>query len=270
MAKITDQARSTYKEKIKGYEIMAETLLHTEKDMLPETQDNTPESCMRKLTLVDEMLNLASNYIAINGISQAVLRVKNEEALNEGRKTLYKAVIYLEDVVSNYIDAPFSDYEEKLAMIESFDPDQRYQLIRKMGLAIDLLEDSYGDNSKWRWTFVELEGRFATVSKNILNLRDVIVNSGPESPYYDSTVYHIRLIKKLLVQSADRYRQKYELSTGQTLDFKNGINFLGALRRLHIVLSESHDAEEIKKKLNIWTTKLETDIKKQEEAKKRL
>jgi hypothetical protein len=138
-----------------------------------------------------------------------------------------------------------------------------------MGLTIDMLQQAYGDNSKWRWTFVELEGRFATVAKNILDLRNVVVNSSPESDYYDSTVYHLRLIKKLLAQSADRYREKYELSTSQMSDFRTGILFLAALRRLHIILAESEEAESIKKKWTIWKTKLETDLKKQEEAKKK-
>jgi hypothetical protein len=269
MAKISENDRHAYHDKVKIYVSMTKALLKTEKDLLMGTKKDTPEAVMQKLTLVDEMLNLASNYMAINGVSTAVLRVKNEEALNDARKSLYKAVIYLEEVVSNYIDAPFSDYEEKLAAIDSYDPNQRYGLIRKIGLAIDLLEQAYGDNSKWRWTFVDLEGRFAVVAKNIMDLRNVVVNSSPESPYYDSTVYHLRLIKKLLSQSADRFREKYELSTGQMLDFKTGISFLGALRRLHIILAESEDAETVKKKLSIWTAKLDTDMKKQEEAKKR-
>lgn len=117
---------------------------------------------------------------------------------------------------------------------------------------------------------MELEGRFAATAKNILDLRNVIKNSSPESQFYDSTIYHLRLVKKLVAQSADRYREKYELSTGQMLDFKTGISFLGALRRLHIILSESEEAEAVKKKFNIWSAKLETDMKKQEEAKKRL
>jgi hypothetical protein len=269
MAKITDNDRSAYYEKVKVYTSMTRALLKTEKDLVQESKKNTPEAPLVKFTLVDEMLNLASNYIAVNGVSNAVLKVKNEEALNDARKSLYKAVIYLEEAVTNYIDAPFSDYEEKLAALESFDPNQRYQLIRKMGLAIDLLENAYGDNSKWRWTFVELEGRFATTAKNMLDLRNVIKNSSPESPYYDSVVYHLRLIKKLLNQSADRYREKYELSTSQMSDFKTGIAYLGALKRLHVILSESEEAEEVKKKLAIWSAKLETDLKKQEEAKKK-
>jgi len=251
------------------YAAMTRSLLDTEKKILVEAKKNTPRSSLQKLTLADEMLNLASYYIALNGISQAVLKNKNEESLNDARKSLYKAVIYLEEVVSSLIDAPFSEYEEKLDAIESFDPNQRYRLICKMGLAIDLMQLAYGDNSKWRWTFVEIEGRFAAVAKNIVNLKNVYSYMTPESEYYDSAFYHVRLIKKLLAGAADRYREKYELSTGQIHDFKTGINFLAALRRMHIVLGENEDSQDIKKKLSIWSQKLDADLKKQEEEKKK-
>jgi len=269
MAKVNDQDRGLYNEKVSTYVKMTKSLLDIEKKLASESKKDTPEAALNKLTLADEMLNLTSNYIAINGISQTILKSKNEEVLNDARKSLYKAIIYLEEAVTNYIDVPFSDYENKLNLLESFDENQRYQLIRKVGLAIDLLEHAYGDNSKWRWTFVEMEGRFATVSKNIMDLRHVMEYSTFESPYYDSTTYHLKLMKRLLSQSADRYREKYELSTGQIPDFKTGISYLGALRRLHVLLAESEDAESVKKKIAIWKTKLETDHKRQEDAKKR-
>jgi hypothetical protein len=269
MPKINDHDRQLYQEKIGVYSTMIKALLKNESDLLTHLKKNPPDMGIKKISLVNEMLNLASGYMAINGISMAVLKVKNEEALNDARKSMYKAVIYLEEIVSNYIDASFSDYEDKLAAIESFDQNQRYNLIRKIGLAIDMLQNAYGDNSKWRWTFVELEGRFAATSKNILDLRNAVANSRPESEYYESTVYHLRLVKELLSRAASRYRDKYELSTQQMLDFKTGILFLSALKRIHIVLSESEEAEAIKKKLSIWSTKLEMDLKRQEEAKKK-
>ena len=270
MSKITENDKIQYKEKIKTYSETIKTLLKSEKDLLLESKKLTPEAPLKKMILVNQMLNITSNYLAINGISQAVLRLKDEEALNEARKSIYKAIIYLEDAVSNYIDAPFSDYEEKLNALEEFDENQRYALIRKIGLTIDMLEHAYGDNSKWKWSFVDLEGRFAVTAKNMLDLKNVLENSHPDSRYYDATVYHLRLVKELLAQSAARFREKYELSTGQMLDFRTGISFLAALRRIHIVLVESEEAEELKKKLNVWTTKLEMDHKKHEEAKKRL
>jgi hypothetical protein len=196
------------------------------------------------------------------------LKVKEENALNDGRKSLYKSVIYLEEVVSNYVDAPYADYEEKLGAIASLDAARRYHLVRKMGLAIELLENAYGDNTKWRWSFVELEGRFAATAKNIIDLKNAVSNTDPRSPNYEPTVYHLRMIKKLLNQAADRYREKYELSTNRIDDFKQGINFLGSLRRLHVLLGDRDDAETIKKKLEIWSTKLETDIKRMESQKK--
>jgi len=269
MAKIHVEDRQLYQEKVNVYTTMVKALLKTESDLLVQVKKKPPDVALKKLVLVDEMLNLVSAYMAINGVSLALLKVKNEESLNDARKSIYKAVIYLEEVVSNYVDASFSEYEEKLSAIESFDHNQRYHLVRKMGLTIDMLQSAYGDNSKWRWTFVEIEGRFAATSKNILDLRNAVANSRPESPYYESTVYHLRLVKELLSRAASRYRDKYELSTQQMLDFKTGILFLSALKRIHIVLSEAEEAEEIKKKLTIWSAKLETDIKKQEEIKKR-
>ena len=270
MAKITDLDRRAYFEKIKAYLILARSLRRNENELLRQIKDNPPDAALKKITLSDDMLNLVSCYIAINGVSMTVLKVKNEEALNDARKAMYKAVMYLEEVVSNYVDVAFSEYDEKIAEIESFDPNQRYLLVRKMGLAVDMLQMAYGDNSKWRWTFVELEGRFAVVTKNIIDLRNALNNSSPDAEFYESTVYHLRLAKELLSRAASRYRDKYELSTQQVLDFRTGILFLSALKRLHSVLADSEEAEEIKKKLTIWSTKLDADIKKQEEEKKKL
>ena len=53
--------------------------------------------------------------------------------------------------------------------------------MRKMGFTIDSLEDGYGDNSKWKWSFVDLEGRFAATAKNLLNLRTFIAGMDPRS-----------------------------------------------------------------------------------------
>jgi hypothetical protein len=209
---------------------------------------------------------MAASYIILSGISLSMLKVRNEEALNDSRKSLYKAVIYLEEVVSPFIDAPFSDYEERLAEIETVDAQKRYVLIRKMGLVLQLLENAYGDNTKWRWAFVELEGRFAVVVKNIMNLKTAVVNTDPSSPDYEPTMYHLRMIKKLLLQAADSYREKYELSTNRTDDFKMGINFLNSLRRIHSLLGERESAETLKKKSDIWSAKLEVDTKKKEES----
>ncbi|GAB1481658.1 hypothetical protein MASR2M78_04730 [Treponema sp.] len=265
MAKISDDDRQLYIEKTKIYREHVDALLLREKNILSVISKDPNGAAFKRLTLSDEMLNLASNYIVMNGVSAAMLGVKNEEALNEARKALYKSIIYLEEVVSGLVDSPYSDYEDKLEEIVSFDANRRYMLVRKLGLAIRLVEDAYGDNTKWKWAFVELEARFATVAKNIFDLKNAVTNLDPRSPDYEVTVYHLRTVKKLLMQAADRYREKYELSTNRIDDFKQAIGFLNALKRIHFLVGDREEVETVKKKSEIWSSKLEADQKKKEE-----
>jgi hypothetical protein len=262
MAKISEDERVNYIEKTKPYQDAVNAILKREKETLAHIQGNPRDAALKQLELVEEMLNLASYYIILSEVSQSMLTVKNEDSLNDGRKALYKGVIYLEELVSNYVDAAFAEYEEKLAGLCGLDAARRYLLIRKMGFSLNLLEYAYGDNTKWKWSFVELEGRYAAVAKNILDLKNAVANTDPRSPDYEPTVFHLRLIKRLLSQAADRYREKYELSTNRTDDFKQGINFLSALKRIHIVLGDREEAEIVKKKLDIWSAKLERDLTK--------
>ncbi|MCL1836933.1 MAG: hypothetical protein FWG46_05240 [Treponema sp.] len=260
MAKVTENERIKFHKITSPYREAAAVILKKEKDSRPELSKQTSQAALKDIEMADSMLNLASNYLVISGVSQSVQNLRNEDALNDARKTLYKSVIYLEEAVSNYVDTPFSDYEDKLNLIESINPARRFFLVRKLGLSVQMLKNSYGDNSKWKWSFVDLEGRAATVTKNIINLRTVMVNSDPRSPHYEPTILHLRLAKKLLMQAADRYREKYELSTNRIDDFRKGINFLSALVRLNMVTDAQLDAAAVKKKYDIWNNKLNADI----------
>ena len=266
MAKISLEDRHQYAEKIKPYKAVIQALLKREQTVLQIIKRDSRGAAFKRLNLTDDMISLASHYMILSGIYQSMLKTRNEEALNDARKSLYKAVIYLEETVSPLLDAPFSEYEDRLAEIALITAQDRYNLIRRLGLALQMLENAYGDNTKWRWAFVELEGRFAVVTKNILDLKAAVANTDPRSPHYEPTMYHLALMKKLLLQAADRYREKYETSTNRIDDFRMGIHFLNALKRIHILLGERREAETIKKKSDIWNAKLEKDTQKQDEA----
>ncbi len=269
MKRPSEEAKKKYTEYIKDYKTAIDLAVEKEKK-LKEIADSAPSGgVFQKLGLADDNLNLVANYLLMNSLSLSFLGVKNEAYLNEARKCIYKTIIYLEEVVSNYIDVPFSDYEAKLAAIETFSDDARYSLIRKVGFSIEALEDGYGDNSKWKWSFVEMEGRYAAVAKNMLNLKTLITGMDPRVEGYSARLSHLSLVKDLLQQAADRYREKYELSTLRIDDIKLAIHLLGALRRLHMILGESEQAEVVKKKIDIWKSKMENDIKKADEAQKK-
>jgi hypothetical protein len=96
-------------------------------------------------------------------------------------------------------------------------------------------------------------------------MKNAVTNTDPRSPNYEPTMYHLRLVRRLLSLAADRYREKYELSTSRPDDYRLGIDFLGALKRILIVMGDREEAEAVRKKIDIWSSKLESDIRKQQE-----
>ncbi|MEE0877978.1 MAG: hypothetical protein UH788_01750 [Treponemataceae bacterium] len=263
MAKIAAESRELFNTKMKPYKEAVEKSYEKEKNILQLISKDSSGVAYKKFLLAEEMMYIATLYLTINNLSVELISTKNTDALNEGRKALYKSVIYFEEVVTNFVDAPYSDYEKNVAEIENTPLDKRYFTIRKLGLAIRLIMDAYGENTKWKWGFIELQGRFATVAKNMLNMKTAMKDYfDPRSPDYDTTVFYIRLIKKLLSKSADGYRDRYELSTRRIDDMRLAINYLMALRRICILTTEQAEAEELKKKILVWKEKLEKDQKK--------
>jgi hypothetical protein len=267
MAKSSEEERFQYLKKIESYQLAIDTILKWEGKLLAEIQQEGEGAVLKRFSLVETVLNLTSYYIILNSISQTMLKKNNEEALNEARKSIHRSITYLEGMVTGLVDAPFSEYEDKVALLEPINAEKRYYLVRKMGLAMQLLENSFYDNSKWKWSFVDIEGRFAAVAKNSLDLKNVIANIDPRSPNYEATVYHLRLMKRLLHDAADRYRERYEQSSNHSNDFQAGLNFLYALRRIHILVGEGYEAETIKKKIDVWEAKLQGDLNKKQEDK---
>ncbi len=265
MKRPSEEAKRRYAEYIKGYKAATDAALGREKKLREVIASGAEGAAYQRLALAEENLGIVANFLLMNSLSWSFLGLKNEAYLNEARKCVYKVLIYLEEIVTSYIDVPFSDYEGGLAGIESFSDDARYRLVRKLGFAIDSLEDGYGENSKWKWSFVEMEGRYAVVAKNLLNLKTFVTGMDPRVEGYSARLSHLNLAKELLAQAADRYREKYELSTMRVDDIKIGVNLLSALRRLHQLLAENEQADSIKKKAEVWKAKMEADMKKAEE-----
>jgi hypothetical protein len=269
MAKVSEEAKGQYSDKLKEFKAHVETIKTKELAVLAAIRAGSGDVGLLKVSQVDTALNLASYYHVMNSLSVSLLEIRNEGHLNDARKIVYKAIILLEGIVSNLIDAPFSEYEERLAALDAYDDAKRYALVRKLGFAIESIEEAFGDNTKWRWGFVEIEARFATVVKNLVNFRTLNAKLDPRHASYPVVSAHVSLSKRLLQQAADRYREKYELSTLRFEDMKLAIEYLSALRRVHIMLGESDEADVVKKKIEVWKNKMEQDQRKAEETPKK-
>jgi len=262
MAQISVESRKEFEIKSKPYRDKAEEILKKEKEIQLLMNRDSKGISYKKMGLVEDMIHVASLYVGINSLALAIIETKNNEALNDARKILYKAVIYLEEVVSNYVDSPFSEYSEKLESISDISLEKKYAIVRKLGLAIRMVTDAYGENTKWKWSFVELEARYATVSKNLINLKNAIqAYNDPRNSDYHIAVPYLRLIMKLINKSANGYRDKYELSTHRLDDMRLAIQYLLSLRRIQLLLGLTDEGEIIKKKALVWKSKMESDQK---------
>ncbi len=262
MAKISEETRLHFSEAIQPFKDKINATLAKEKTMLNGMHKGDIDYEQKKITLCDDMIYVASLYIAQNSLSLKLMEVKNNDALNDARKILYKAIIYLEELVTDGIDIPYSDLQPYQDLLTKIDITRRYTLIQKLGFAINTVKVAFGDNSKWKWSFVELEGRFASVTKNLIDMKNCVKDYfDPHSEVYETTVLYIRLITQLLNDSATAYRDRYELSTRRIDDMRNAIKYLLALRKLYIAIGKADEAEEIKKKAVVWKDKMDADHK---------
>jgi hypothetical protein len=251
-----------YKEKKAVYEAKITEFIQSETKLLEECRQNPATAAEKLLLLSDSMLNLVSYYLVIDGLSHAVKNTRDEKVLEDARKAMYKSIIYLENIVTGGVEIYFDEYKDKLAELAAVSTKRRYDHVRKMGLTIKLLQNAFGDNSKWRWSFVEMEGRFAAVAKNIFDLGRAVTNSDPSCADYEPTVRHIQLLRKILFSAATRYRERYELSTYNIEDLKTGLHFMNALRYINITLGNSVEAEKVKKQCESFEVRIEAASKK--------
>lgn len=265
MGRITADDRKRYADKVEEYKGTISQGLAREKTLAEVLRRDPTGAGYKLINLAEETMVTYSWQLLLNSLSLSLLGIRNEDWLSEARKTLYRAIKYLEDAVTPFVDVPFSDYEPKLEEIADFSAEARYLLIRKLGFAISELEAGYGDNSKWRWSFVDIWAKFATIAKNFLNLKTLMADIDMDSPIRSIVTDHLNLVKKLYQQTADRYREKYELSSSRPEDFDQAILYLSGLRRLAMVLGERDEAETLKKKIEVWKNKKEADAKKREQ-----
>ena len=108
MAVITEEERKLFQAKFLPVKDKIQQVLKKEKDMLVLMRSDNAGIVYKKLLLCEDMIYVATLYMCINNMSLAFLSTKNNDSLNDARKMIYKAIIYLEDVVTNKIDCPYS------------------------------------------------------------------------------------------------------------------------------------------------------------------
>ena len=215
----------------------------------------------------DFLMKIISLYIKMNDLSLEMLRIKNEKFLNEARKEFYKVLQAMESVVGSDIDRSLKENDSYLEKIDRFNPQQILDMVRKINDAFNDLRFKVGENSKWKWSFVELQARSAIITKNITSFSDIAKLRDPRTKYYYERRELMQICKDALAEAAKQYRTKYELSGKSRDDLSKSIELLSALRKIHVLFGESDEANKLKMTIDALNQNLEAEDAAKEKKK---
>jgi hypothetical protein len=269
MTKITQKERDDYQEKVDLYKTKIEEINSKIKENSIEMIKDKEREPFIRIQNANYYLNLITLYCGMNEISVYLLSVKNTAFLEKARQLIYEAIMSIEKIVTNFLDVPFSDYAEQLNKIADLTDEDRINIIKKIGYSIDLVKENLGENTKWRWSFVEIEGRMAIITKNIFDLRRFQKLDDPRELGFQQRRAHLAIIQRLLFDASQNYREKFELSTKDIEDLKKAVDFQKSLLRIAQLLGDVEKIENCKKQIDVWNTLLEKHATQLEEEKKR-
>ncbi|HNV48836.1 MAG TPA: hypothetical protein PKJ16_17465 [Spirochaetota bacterium] len=265
---ITKAEKAAYNDYVKDFKVEIEDNLKSIKDLEARRKKMANISGYLSVELCLKYLKNVQIYMKMSDASQEMLHIRNEKFLDNSRKDFYKVVQLLEEMLGNDIERSLNDNKEYLRKIDKLNPAQVLKIIRTIMSVFNSLLKRMGE-SKWKWSFVDLQGRIAVLVKNFINFSDLQKNRDPRMEFYRDRQELMRVCKSVLNEAAKQFRNKYELSTKVPEDILKSINLLAALRSIHILFGESEDATKLKNTIDALRARLEADEVKDEEDKKK-
>ncbi|MDY6968886.1 MAG: hypothetical protein SVR08_09590 [Spirochaetota bacterium] len=219
--------------------------------------------------IVLELIKSILLYIDMSEASLEMLHIKNEGYLNNARKEIYNILRLMEEIVGNDIDRQLKENEEHLEKISNIDPPKILSIIQSIRKVNSLLIEKFGEGSKWKWSFVDVQGRIAVISKNFVNFSDIQKYRDPRSEFYQERQELLKLCKESLNTAAKEYKHRYEVSTKVPGDIIKSIELLSVLRKINILFGESNEANKLKNTIEALKARMESEEKKKEKKKKK-
>lgn len=217
------------------------------------------------LEIVTYLAQTIDLYIQMSDLSVAMLGIKNSKSLDAAKSNFSKILQYMKETVGDEVDREsLKDNEDYLAKIDKLNPGEIFDFANRLNDTFLKLKDRMGEDSKWKWLFVELQSKVAIIIRNLINFSNILKYRDPREEFFRVRREHLGLAKASLEEAAKLYRTKYEISSKSREDLKKSIEILEALRKVHIVLGESNDADKLKTTIDAAKQTLEAGDKKKE------
>jgi hypothetical protein len=213
------------------------------------------------------MLKITNYYFKMNDLSVEMLGIKNNKFLDTVRSDLSKMLAIMFETVGKDLDRSLKENDDYLEKISRINPKQIFDLLKELNKAMNGLKTRYGEDSKWKWSFVELQAKLAVIIKNITPFSDIAKFRDPRVEFFYERRDLMQFCKDSLTEAAKQYRAKYEMAGKARDDIKKSIEYLSALRKIHILFKEEAEAEKLKTTIDAAKLALESEDKSIEEKK---
>lgn len=266
---ITKAEKAAYNNQIKEYNLEIDKCKANLKDLMGKMRSMPKIKPYLNLEAALVHVKIISLFIKMNDISLEMLDQKNESLLNTARKEIYKVLQLLEEVVGSDIDRSLRENEEYIKKIDKVNPAQILNLIRDIQAVVKKLIERMGESSKWKWSFVDIQGRIAVIAKNFVNFSDIQKYRDPRTEFYRERLELLKICKDGLNETAKHFRTRYEVSTNVPADMIKAIEFLSVLRKIIVTMGDSGEAVKLKNTIDALRQRMEADEKKKDIKKKK-
>ena len=198
------------------------------------------------LEIASREMDAIDDFLKMNDLSVEMLGIKNSGLLENARKEFYKLLQHMEEVVGSDIDRTLKENDEYLGKINRVNQAQVLNFVHRMHRILDNMKNKFGTDSKWKWTFVDLQARVAVITKNITSFSEVAKFRDPRSEFFYERRDLMQLCKDSLAEAARQFRAKYEMAGKARENLEKSIAYLSALRKIHVLFGEDTDATKLK------------------------
>lgn len=208
-------------------------------------------------------------YIDMNDLSEKMLDMKNNSFLDNARKLTYKIFSEMESVATMRIDEKLDFNRDMLLAMEKFNPKQKLNLYKHLESVIKRLIASYGQKTKWLWSFPELWAKLAILGKNLVNYREIQSIRDPGEEFYYDRDELLNNVKQGLFVASDKYRDKYEISTKSNHDLLYSVKLLQELKRICSLMGDDEMLKKSQAGIDAYKARIEADEEQGKKKKKK-
>ncbi len=266
---ISKAQKAAYNDDIKAVKIKSDELEKKIRDLLQKKKSKPNIEPYYNLEIATYLLSTIELYMKMNDLSVAMLGIKNNKSLDIAKSNFSKVLLLLKETVGDDIERDsLKENEEYLAKIDKLNPRQILDFLIRVDSIFFSLKNNMGEDSKWKWLFVELQAKIAVILRNSINFSDFLKYRDPREKHFRDRREHLAMAKNALEEAAKQYRTKYELSSKSREDLKKSIEILEALRKIHMTLGESNEADKLKTTIDAARFTMEAGDKKKETDEK--